>query len=556
MRVAQGALIARASVFAALAGSTLALLPAAAQAQNWRPALPPPDTLAVPEPQPANEPRRDWPRPERLDARALLQAAVAQNAELLYARLQARIAAEGLAAEESVYQPVAYAALRREGRQRPRSAEERLTEALGGIAILDETVRAAEVGVRLKTESGADASLGLRSTERRNNVIASAPFTATDAESTSAVVLTVRQPLLRGAGKAITETDLRVAAAERDIGTWQFRQQLLRVGSDALSAYWQLQRATATQRLRDEALANAEAQGADVRDRIAGGRLAPAAQDDADALVALRRAERSRGAAAVAEAEARVRVILDLGATERGWPLAAADGARLVGAEGPAAPSEAPSPVPSPAAAAAERLPAAQAAWPALRVAQLRRRQAEDRLRLAVDRTKPQLDAQLSYSSNGLEASMRDATTKAVRGGNPDWTIGLAFEMPIGEDLRAHAQRRAQSLKLEQAQLEVHSVRQALASDLYARLEALAVQRREEADAAAELASRLSALAVEDTQHRAGVAPLARLLRRQAEAIDARLRHADVAARTMLAVIALQLVDGTLLAAHGVSVEE
>ena len=71
--------------------------------------------------------RAGEPAPPRIDPVTVLQLALAHNADLQFARLQAGIAAEGYNAETGLYQPVGYASLRREGRSRPRTVEERLT---------------------------------------------------------------------------------------------------------------------------------------------------------------------------------------------------------------------------------------------------------------------------------------------------------------------------------------------------------------------------------------------------------------------------------------------
>lgn len=481
--------------------------------------------------------------PPRLDPATVLQLALAHNADLQYAKLQAEVAREGYEAETGLYHPTAYASFRREGRNRPRTVEERLTAALGGIARLDETGRSGEVGVKLRTPLGGEASLGWRSSQKRSNVIDSAQFSPSDSESNAALALVIRQPLLRGFGRDVTETDLRVAEAEREVGRWQYRQQLLKVASDALSAYWNLQRAAAAQALRREALVNAQQLRDDARARVDGGRLPPSALDEAAVALATREADLARGAQAVAEAEARLRVLLDLPPEDGGWPLAA-----------PPAPEPAPEAEGVPGAA--RRLAAAQGAWPPLRMAQWRRVQAEHRMRLADDRTRPQLDVALSYSTNALEYYPYEAATEALKGRNPDWSVGVTLEVPLGGDPRAKAQQRAQWLRLQQAELEIRSVQQALASDLYNRVLQLDATRREAAQLWADREARRGLLAADEAQYGTGTAPLNRLLRRQADVLDADLKLADVVARVELARVSLQLADGTLLATHRVEIED
>jgi outer membrane protein TolC len=494
------------------------------------------------------------PQVRELEPRTLLQLVLLHNSDVLFARAQARIAGEGVAAEGALYEPVAYASLKRDGRDRQRTVEERLTAALGGLTRLDENGKAAETGVRVRTPSGGEASMAWRAGVRTSNVIRSAPFAQGDREGTGAFVLTLRQPLLRGLGRGITETDRRVAEAEAAIGRWQLRQQVLRVASDALAAYWQLQRAAESQQWRREAAEAAERLQADTRLRIAGGRLPPAAQEEAEANLAARQAELARGRLTLAEAEARVRVLLDLPATDSGWrtqppreeavearPMPAGAGDRLGDRLGERL---------------GERLTAALAQWPALRIAELKRDQALDRLDFARNRTLPGLDAQLSYSSNALSTSGWQALQDAPRGRNPDWSVALQLEVPLGGDKRASAQARAQALRVEQSRLEIHAVRQALASDLINRAAQLDAARAELALWRRDLDARQALLAAERAQYDNGSSTLARLLRRQTELLDARQRHGEALTRVELARVALQLADGTLLDHHDVRIDD
>ena len=487
-------------------------------------------------------PKPEARRPVRLDAKTLAQLALEQNAEVLYARLQSRVSEQAAEAETGLYLPVAYANLRREGRNRQRTVEERLTAALGGITRLEEHVLGGETGVRVKAPTGAEVALAWRSTQRRSNVIGSASFAQGDSESTGALVLSMRQPLLRGAGRDVVEIDLRVARFEREIGLWQFRQQALRIGSEALSAYWQLWRARATQALRRDALDNARDTVEDVRTRVDGGRLAPGALDEAQAVLSARRAELARGQQALFDAEAKVRVLLDLPPQDGDWTLAEPS------LDGP--------PPPAGMAALAERLPDVEAAWPPLRMAQLKREQADARMRLAYSKKLPALDVQASYSSNSLTYGPLDAAQKATQGRNPDWTIGVAVEVPLGGDRRAQAEYRAQQLRVEQSALEVHSVRQALASDYFNRAAQLAELDGELTQLRDELSARQQLEAGVREQYANGAAPRNRLLRLQADVLDARMRLIDGSSRWALARVALQLVDGSLLSANDVRIDE
>lgn len=475
----------------------------------------------------------------KLDPGRLLQLAVLQNSDLAFSRMQSRIATEGYLAETQIYQPALFANFKRDGRQIQRSVEEQLAAVLGGITTANELGRTGEAGARMRTPTGAELSLSMRVAEKRSNIIASSPTYRSDTETSGIATLTIRQPLLRGAGRKVMEVDLRVAEAERDIAAWQYRQQLLRIGNEALSAYWQLQRAQETQSIRHQALANARELKADVLARVSGGRLAPGSEAEATSMVASREADLARNAQQVSEAESRIQVLLDLPPQDRGWPLI---GSRLLRDDAHKLYNE---PV----------VDAALIVWPAYQIALLRKDQAERRLELADNRKLPALDLQLSYANRGLDYGVRDAISSAFSTHRPDWGLGVTFDIPLGEDVKAKAQHRAQRLKVEQSELELKSVRNALANELSSRAQQFNSALLELTGLRIEQASRIELFEAERLQFQSGIAPLNRLLRREGDLLESRLRLIDGAMRAELALVALRMSDGTLLSAHEVRIE-
>ena len=474
-----------------------------------------------------------------LDPSRLLQLAMVQNADLAYSRIQSRIAVEGYLAETVIYQPGLFANFRRDGRQIQRTVEEKLAAALGGISMVNELGRNGEAGARMRTPTGAELSLSMRVAEKRSNIIASSPTYRSDTETSGTTTLTIRQPLLRGAGRKVMEVDLRVAEAERDIAAWQYRQQLLRIGNDALTAYWQLQRAKETQSIRHQALANARELQADVLARVSGGRLAPGSEAEATSTVASREADFARNAQQVSEAEARIQVLLDLPPQDRGWPLS---GSHLLR-------GEAPKPYREPV------VDTALIVWPAYQIALLRKDQAERRLELADNRQLPALDLQLSYANRGLDYGVRDAISSTFSTHRPDWGVGMTLDVPIGEDVKAKSQHRAQRLKVEQSELELKSIRNSLANDLSSRAQQFNSALLELTGLRTELAARKELFEAEQLQFQGGIAPLNRLLRREGDLLESRLRLVDGAMRAELALVALRMSDGSLLSAHDVQIE-
>ena len=131
----------------------------------------------------------------------------------------------------------------------------------------------------------------------------------------------------------------------------------------------------------------------------------------------------------------------------------------------------------------------------------------------------------------------------------------MTFDIPLGEDVKAKAQHRAQRLKVEQSELELKSVRNALANELSSRAQQFNSALLELTGLRIEQASRIELFEAERLQFQSGIAPLNRLLRREGDLLESRLRLIDGAMRAELALVALRMSDGTLLSAHEVRIE-
>lgn len=471
-----------------------------------------------------------------LTPRRFIQLVVDRNAEIAYARLQARIADRGLAAEASLYQPTAFGSVRHESRRRQRTAEEQLSSLAARTSVLDEMVNTAEAGLRMRASTGAEISTSLQRSLRRNNLIEALYNDGSDREATAQLVVTVRQPLLKGRGTDAVEADLRVAELEREVGYWTFRQQLLKMGSEALSAYWQLQRAYRSHPLRQRLLDNAREALADARERAAAGRVAVTVEDEARALLSMRESELLRSSQAIVEAEARIRTLLDLPPEDGAWALPAL------------------APVPGDEAAAAGAWERRLDQWPPFQIASLRVRQNQHRLDFARNQAQPQLDLQANWGSHGLGRNPHSAMNPVPHNRYPDWYVGLYYEQPLGGTTRPEAQYQGQQLKLEQAELEARNARIGFANDWRSRADALQLARRDVEQLRADLDSRARLLRADESGLRDQLVPRARVLRREAETLESELRLVEGEARLWTALTLFQQSEGLLLTAYGVDV--
>ncbi len=493
--------------------------PAAVQPAPVQPAAAPPETLAT-----LRAP---------LTPRTLAQALTVRNLELAYGRESVSIGASLAAAEAALYEPVLFASAKRSSIERQRTTEEKSSNIfVQQDNMLDEDGRTIEGGVRQRIPLGGEFSVSARQAQRSSNVLAKSAPPVT-LEINSGLVLSFKQPLLRGAGVGVTETDKRVSEIESLVTQWQYLQQLNKVLAEGLSLFWQTEVASQATRWREQLLAGTESLVQDARVRVEAGKLAPRANLELARVLLAREADLGRAVQTRDELKLRLLSSLDLDA-------ALLPGLQLDGQ------SVSPN-------VAATTVDEALAQWSPYQVAMLRKRQGELRLAFASNQRRPAVDLVMSYTQGGLaNAKTRTAWSTVKDGDYPEWFVGLNIELGAQGNRKAASQMVAQARRVEQSDTEIAAIRQAFLNDRRAKLMARDQLLRETDLTGREVQTRQALLDDERQRFDAGLGLLGNLLQAEQELLESRIRAADAQGRLETARLALLLADGTLLSAYGI----
>ena len=516
----------------ALAGLLLlasAGLPGQARAQGT--ATAPASTITA---QPAAVPLETLPTLRApLTPRSLAQALTVRNLELAYGRDSVAIGASLAAAEAALYEPILFASAKRTSIERQRTTEEKSSNIfVQQDNQLDEDGRTIEAGVRQRLPLGGELSVSARQAQRSSNVLAKTAPPVT-LEINSAFVLSFKQPLLRGAGVGITETDKRVSEIESLVAQWQYLQQLHKVLAEGLSLFWQAEVASQATRWREQLLTGTESLVQDARVRVEAGKLAPRANLELARVLLAREADLGRAVQTRDELKLRLLSSLDLEATEL-------PGLQL---DGQSAPPN----------VATSTVDAALAQWSPYQVAMLRKRQGELRLAFASNQRRPAVDLVMSYTQSGLANASSRASLRIVKDGDyPEWFVGLNIELGAFGNRKAESQMVAQARRVEQSDTEISAIRQAFLNDRQAKLMARDQLLRETALTQQEVQTRQALLDDERQRFNAGLGLLGNLLQAEQDLLESRIRAADAQGRLETARLALLLADGTLLSAYGI----
>ena len=483
------------------------------------------DTAVVPEPTVAVQ----NPQPLKIGPIELAQMLTLRSLELAFGRQSVSVALSLAEAEAKMYEPVLFLSSRVGDSKRQRSIDEILNGVNNGSTapVLDEESKSLEFGLRQRMSSGGELSLTARQTRRESNVLTA------DLEVNSGLVLTFKQPLLRGRGREINETDRRVAEIEALVTQWQFRQQLQKVTAEGLSLFWQAHAATEALSLRQALQKSAEALLADAQERLEAGRLAPRLVSEARRLVLQRQSESLRAEQLLDELQLRLLSSLDLPHERKGDLQLMAQA----------------STGPETAVAVDEREALSQ--WAPYRIAGLRQVQGEVRLAFAQNQYRPAIDLVLSHTQTGLADT--NGSWSTARGGRyPEVFIGINAELGAQGNARARAQAQAQAFRVQQSETEQRAIEQVFLNDLQVKREAMRSIERELQLVLGDIAVRTLFYEQEKERVALGVAALFSQIQAEQDLLEARIRLADVSGRRETARLALLLANGSLLLAHAV----
>lgn len=470
-----------------------------------------------------------------LNPTTFAQLLLLRSLEIEYSRYSKEVAERMAQAEAALYETVLYGNYRKTDTQRQRTTEEKAITMLStNDYVLYERAKNAEAGIKQLLPSGAEVTIGSRVTERANNIMAKYN---TNLEVTSALVVTLKQPLLKGAGVTVTEADKRVAEYESLITAWQHRQQLLKVMSEGLSLFWQAHIAQQVAQFRHEMSRGAEALVVDARQRVLAGKLPPRSIQELERFRLTRQADAVRFQQNANDLQSRLVNLLNYRRSD-------VAGVELL-------PMRV-DPVVQPLGEGGAAVDHALDSWAPFQVSRLKVAQARVRLAYAANQRLPALDLQYSYSSSGLAEGFRPSASLVKQNIYPDWWVGFNFEMGFNGNEKATSQFYAQTLRVAQSETELSAVRLSLENDLMSKRDEINSTRKEveiyQADVKLKTALRESEL----TRFKAGMGLVSAVIQSDQDLLDARIRLLDATGRLETARLALSLADGTLLEAHRV----
>lgn len=392
-----------------------------------------------------------------------------------------------------------------------------------------------------KTPLGTQYSVGLNQLQARNDLNILIPPSLFFPEYTTVLGLTITQPLLKNFGPAANLAELRIARLQKNIGWYEWQQQLIRSLSESLNLYFDLVYSSENLRVRQSAVHTARMLERQNIRRVEAGKMRPSDVWEAQTSVANNAdlALRAMNAYIETQNQLKSRILSS-------DVIAAGPTGRLEPSEGLE--------IPRVELDRDQFLRDAFNKRPEYLRVESVVEQEGIKVRYARNQVYPQVDLQASYGLTGLESSFGNSFNETFNNGGPALTVGVLVSIPLGS-VKERASLQAAKYRKEQAALNMQRVANEIVFDIDT---ALSIFRttKEQVSAAAETTrtARLTAEAQEKLLEE-GRATTFDVVRLQNDYADARTRELAALANHRKSVLRLAVARGTLLQELGVDVQ-
>lgn len=384
-------------------------------------------------------------------------------------RLEESIADEGVRGAASIFQPIMFMSLEREGSYVLNSSQDAQRRGQDPGDIFSSTENRLKAGLALKSLYGTDIELSYNTGELVDSIQPTRLPKSTIPEYRGSVGIKLTQPLLRGAGSNATLSGIMIAQTEKGVARETVRQVAAQRLMEGVTAYTLVQRAQARVRLRTMALHTAAEIEKEMTQQQSAGLRSASELAEAQSSLALRRAQLAQAQQDLEEQSNALQVFVaaqnrQSGAAFVETKLAPGDPLELLKVIPTSTldnnlKSENPGP-----------LDVVLARRPEARVATLRKEREERKVDAARDQKLPEFNFVLRMSKDDLSGSARPIDQYF---GNAvpynTWQVGVTYRVALfGGDEKKDSEYQAAVHRHQQAELAQDAIRQRIANEVQA----------------------------------------------------------------------------------------
>lgn len=471
-----------------------------------------------------------------LTLQAFLGKVMENNNEIEIGKLEWQATDKLAGAAWGIYEPVLTASVKRESNHLLNTIKDRYNQGYAPeYSDLNNLWNASIEGL---TPFGATYRFGY-DTKQLQNSLQSNDVRGLEYSSFFGVTLT--QPLLKGAGFAVTNTNIRVARANADIAYQGYRQTAVESVARAIQLYWQCYGAQEKLRMRSRSMEIAADMLKLNQKRYDAGKIDYTAVMDAESGLRLRQA--LVAAAEQTELTAKRNLMSLYGEYSSAVNLVSLRATDAPECQQVDTDSE-------------KRLIQGYKKFPKYLSAIRAVEREKMRLAYAKNQLLPQLDIKGSYGLNGLDNSYENTFDRAWEKNYISWSVGLELKLPLFGDIKSRYEASAARLRKEESlhRLDMEKVELANQMEIVAGLVSRVYSQVQNYERVVFLNAEL--LRAEEMRFRIGKSDIRMLLGREEDHLKVRESLLDSRLAYQYALVNLYALEGSLLEHYGLSIAD
>jgi outer membrane protein len=469
------------------------------------------------------------PRTVPLTLQQCRELVLMQNLQIEVSRLGYETAQRLFRAERgALFEPELVLGAQRESNERQNTSEQFIAQ---GVPDFAERNRLYSAGLEQPLPTGGRLALSYSLQDLENNLVEQRDLEGFEREYVGFMGVSLTQPLLRNGGFSTALAAMRLARQESEAAFQDWRRALMQSVAGAEASYWDLVIAQQRADYRSASVEVAEKVLEDNRLRVETGRMSDIEVQRAEAGLALRQAQQREADQALFEAAANLKSLFaELMETES-ITIRAVD-----------------EPAMQPPA---DNQPGAMQEALALHPDYLTRQSLVEQDRLRVDFARnqrwPQIDLQADYGFNGYGEDSSTAMDRVSDQDYPAWSVRVQARIPLGGSVRGRNELAAARAKLNQSELALENTMIELGNRLVAGRQRVrnAYLQAQGYRQAMEMNEAL--LETELARLEAGQSDSREVLEIEERLTSARESYAESVTRYQVALLELELANGTLL---------
>ena len=468
-----------------------------------------------------------------------LQTVLRQNNTLQSQMLQSEAARRKSKAELGAFEPMLELSAMHEANKRTNTVVQQASQ--NGQGYFNERNNVYDSGIESLLPTGGKIRLGYTLSDLGNNVnpygnILSTTNQIWTRQYQTFVGATFTQPLLQNGGVTVTLAELRLAAADSEIGFQQYRRQLMLTVAQAENAYWNLYFAQEQLRFFDDSVAVAQNVLDDSRQMLKAGQGSELDVMEAQSGLALRETKRNEVLQGYLDALGNLQSLAGTAPAPR--------------IAGPAEPTirvvDAP-PETNAIITYADGFADSIQMNPDFLIQKQKLRQEELRLGVAKNQLLPELDFKAAYGFNGLGSTPNDSWAMAQDQTFPSWSVGLQLTIPLGGNIKARNLASAAKLNLQAAYTSLCGMQTEIANHLNSAIRKTRAWQQSIQNYQTVVRFNEELLQTEFARLKAGTIEARKVLEVEADLLDARQNLASALVKSQQSELQVELASGSLL---------